>query len=261
MIKQAKGNLNKLFEKIIYDRLCSYLRTNNILSQNQFGFKKGQSTETAMLQLVSYIMPAFEERKFALGVYLDFSKAFDTVDHSILLKKLEKYGIRGLALNLVRSYLNNRVQHVKFNTSLSGPQSILTGVPQGSCLGPLLYCLYTNDLSSFLQNMDNVMYADDTTLIECGNDVVDMVHDMNNVLLRLFEWCKFNKLALNISKTKSMLFTNRNEMVPLIKINDLAIENVNSFKYLGVFFDPKLKFQAHIDYLNSRLSTVVWSFL
>jgi hypothetical protein len=249
------SNLNKIFEKVAYQRLSSFVESQNILSSCQFGFRKGVSTETAMLQLVHHIIPAFEKRCFALCIFLDFSKAFDTVNHDLLLSKLDLCGVRGLAHDIFKSYLNNRFQFVNYKNVTSELSRISVGVPQGSCIGPLLYSIYSNDLPRFIDNdINKVLYADDTTLIAVSNDLADLEHNFNDVLSSLWEWCKFNRLSLNVAKNKAMLFSNRLGNVPQVHINNTPIDYVNNFKYLGVFFDTKLKYNDQLDYLFGRLS-------
>jgi hypothetical protein len=249
------GNLNKIFEKLLYCRLSSYFECNNLLSPNQFGFRRGVGTETAMLHLVANAMHAFEDGAFALGVFVDFSKAFDTVNHHLLLSKLEKYGVRGIPLALIRSYLSNRMQYVAYRDESSVSHVINVGVPQGSCLGPLLYNIYTNDLHNFIANTCyDVMYADDTTLISVSNDIEILKLRTNEILQNIFEWCKYNRLAINVTKTKAMIFSNRTVDYPVIKINDHILEYVDNFKYLGVLFDSKLRYQNYIINLQNRIS-------
>jgi hypothetical protein len=249
------GNLNKIFEKVTHVRLNSYFVSQDLLSSSQFGFRRGVGTETAMLHLVSYALQAFEDRGFVLCVYMDFSKAFDTVNHALLLTKLDRYGVRGLALDLMKSYLNNRIQYVSYCAVSSEKQSVKVGVPQGSCLGPLLYSIYTNDLHRFIDNRcRDVMYADDTTLVSFSQDLELLKLRKNVILGSVIEWCNYNRLAVNVTKTKAMLFTNRLADPPEIFINNSLLEYVEEYKYLGVIFDPKLKYQEHIVSLQNRVS-------
>ena len=250
-------NINKIFEKIIYKRLYSYVENHNILTPKQFGFRSGSGTETAILQLINNILPAFTDGKLVICTFLDFSKAFDTVNHRILLSKLEKYGVRGLALNLIKSYLDGRKQSVTIGGISSFMGDVFIGTPQGSCISPLLFSLYTNDLIAFLNNPDSVLYADDTTIVSVAKEVNDIENITNDYLSRVIGWSNFNKLSLNASKSKCVLFTNRHIAVPpIIHINQTNVELVHSYNYLGVDIDGKLKFQVYIDKLTSKISKV-----
>ena len=164
-------NLNKILEKVIYRRLNKFFESCSILSDNQFGFRKSRDTQLAALKLLNYILPSLTTGKgFAGCVFLDFSKAFDTVNHEMLLIKLERYGIRDLALQFIKSYLTNRTQYVTLNGPDSQALSVEVGVPQGSCLGPLFYLIYANDLNNFINNLSAVTFSDDTTIVEmCGS--------------------------------------------------------------------------------------------
>ena len=247
-------NLNKLFEKLLCQRLLSFLNCNGILSQAQFGFKKGYSTEIAILQLLTYILPAFQNRGYALAVFLDYSKAFNTVNPQILLTKLKRYGIRGLALKLLSSYLENRIEYVTFNGKDSEKRIVNLGVPQGSCLGPLLYVVYTNDFCKYLETINKVLYADDTSLVICDENVDNISAIMNESFTKLYDWCNFNGLALNCSKTKAVLFTNKLTVENPLQIAGNRVEYVNAYRYLGLILDSKLKYQDHINGLQTRLS-------
>ena len=250
-------NINKIFEKLIYRRLYSYIESRNILTNRQFGFRTGCGTETAILQLISDILPAFSNKKFVLCTFLDFSKAFDTVDHGLLLLKLEKYGVRGLALDLIRSYLSDRTQRVVIGGISSEVRNVLIGTPQGSCISPLLFSIYTNDLITFLTNPTNVLYADDTTIVTTAVETISLETITNNYLQRVISWSNFNKLSLNASKSKCVLFTNRyNVIPPTIRINQASIGLVDSYSYLGIDIDSKLKFHVYIDKLTSKLSRI-----
>jgi hypothetical protein len=248
--------LNKIIEKLTYVRLSSFIDCNNLMSSSQHGFRSGCSTDTAALDLLRFIIPSFTNKSIALCVFLDLSKAFDTVDHRLLLLKLERYGIRGLCLNFFASYLENRHLYVNFGQQSSDCLPVITSVPQGSVLGPILYNLYTNDVDVYLNDINKVFYADDTTLVAVSSDLDSLTEFMNNKLLELSEWYKFSRLALNTAKSKFMIFTPLNiSVIPNIKINNVMIEHVSSYRYLGIDFDSNLKFHTHTNRVSAKLST------
>ena len=249
------SNLNKIFEKLMHTRLSSFFESRNVISCSQFGFRPNSNTELATLKLLSRIIPAFYDKSYAIAVYLDFSAAFDTVGHGLLIKKLWRSGIRGIALNFIESYFTNRYQEVIFNGCTSDSHRIQLGVLQGSVLGPMFFNLYTNDINFLLNNCDPILYADDTTLIFLSDDIMTLTSTVNIALARLFDWCNYNHLVLNRDKTKCMLFTPRvNVAIPNIYLNGTRIDFVDSFKFLGIHLDKDLKFNVHIESLIGQLS-------
>lgn len=156
---------SKGLEKVILSRMSHFCDKLQWLSDAQFGFRKHRSTELALLEQKEFILNSFEERKLALGIYVDFTKAFDYLDHSLLLRKLEYYGFRGTPLMLLKSYLSKRMQFVQINEHASGVKPILSGVPQGAILGPFLFNIFVNDIPQIDKQAKFVIYADDTTLL------------------------------------------------------------------------------------------------
>ena len=250
-------NLNKILEKLLYYRLNTFLESHNIISDNQYGFRKSRDTQLAALNLINYILPSLSEgQSYAGCVFLDFSKAFDTVSHIKLTQKLERYGIRGMALTLIKSYLTNRSQYVSINGMDSHQMPVEVGVPQGSCLGPLFYLIYSNDLNKLMTNINTVAFADDTTVIEICQSIETLTLKLNLVLSQVLDWSNYNKLALNGTKTKWMLFSNTSNIVaPDIFLAGIKLERVESFKFLGLFLDSNLKYKSHINYLRKKLSS------
>ena len=183
--------------------------------------------------------------------------AFDTINFEIILHKLSIYGVRGIANDLIRSYLHNRVQCVDFNGFLSETRTVSSGVPQGSVLGPFLFNIFINDLVE-MGPCKKVLYADDTVLYVSDATLRGCVDRVNAVLNLLSEWLMNNKLHANESKTKLMLFTNRNtEMPPSVYFNGRKLEWVNSMKYLGVYIDRNLSFSVHTNYVHQKLSKLL----
>ena len=187
------------------------LQTIIFFYQHQYGFCSGHSTEMAVLETIDRISIEMDKYKTPLNIYLDLSKAFDTINHNILLEKLNYYGVSGMANNLIKSYLTSRKQYVDFQEAKSALLDIKTGIPQGSILGPLLFIIYINDISSVSSLFVPITYADDTTLSSNLNTFLYANHEtpedeINNELGKISNWLKLNKLSLNIKKTKYMIF-------------------------------------------------------
>ena len=183
-----------------------YFEDNNILTINQFGFRKGHSTNHAVIALTELVRKALDTGQFAAGVFIDLKKAFDTVEHDILIHKLEHYGIRGPTLSVIRSYLTDRSQCVEIRNTFSKYIPIKHGVPQGSVLGPLLFIIYINDLHRSLENSTAIHFADDTSLVCCNKSIKKLNRNVNRDLALLVHWLRANKISLNTSKTELILF-------------------------------------------------------
>ena len=180
--------ISKVFEKLLYHRLLSFVNTHNILYAFQFGFRALHSPGIALILFVDKISRALEEGDFVLGLFLDFSKAFDTVNHDILFKKLEYYGVHGTTLDLFKSYLRNRYQYVEYNGAVSRKANIVCGVPQGSILGPLLFLIYINDLAHASSEIFSILFADDSNLFLTGKNPNELIQRMNTEISYVFDW-------------------------------------------------------------------------
>ena len=255
------SDLNKVYETLLLTRLISLIDAKSILSPSQYGFRNNRSTQEACIDLLDVLYKAFTNKTYAISLFVDFRKAFDCVDHDRLLLKLYRYGIRGRAHALVKSYLNDRTQCVRLQGHKSEVLSVNCGIPQGSKLGPLLFNLFVNDISNvFLGGCSSpFQFADDTAFAACGEDLNTLLDAFNTDMALFYKWCFKNKLFINYDKTKAMLFTSRplNNDIPNVIINGIQIEYVNDYDYLGVTIDSGLTFRKHTTKLNIRLRRLV----
>ena len=254
-------SISKIFEYAILEQLSNFLQ-NELFAPQQFGFCAKHSTELAALSLVDYLTYKLDAGKIPANIYIDLSKAFDTLSHSILLHKLSYYGVKGIAYSLIQSYLTQRQQIVEYNGCKSKKMLITTGVPQGSVLGPFLFSICINDLPLCSKIFEMIMYADDTTLY-C--DIIDIhgvpnsQHLLNAELSKISDWLAANKLSLNVSKTKLMIFHSDKKKVlyPKLFINNSEIERVDSFNFLGLQLNHNLNWTKHINYILLKMSKII----
>lgn len=249
----------KLMEKVMYVRLYDYVEKSDILDPRQFGFRKEHSVEMALVRIQELITNAIDNRKFAIGIFLDLAKAFDTVDHSILLTKLSGYGIRGTPLLWFTNYLKERKQQVHCSGVYSDFLYVNCGVPQGSNLGPLLFLLYINDLPRATGLLKGILFADDTNLFYTHDSLSVLMGLVNDELEILVEWFKANRLSLNIDKTYYIIFSSRNKNIAPDINNNITIDGklilrVKNVKFLGIYIDEHLTWNHHIQCISKKVA-------
>jgi len=249
---------SKVVEKHVHRQLYAYLESNNILIENQFGFRYARSTSQAVLRHTEFIYDGLDDGDIVFAMYLDFKKAFDSVDHEVLLQKLRHYGVRGVTNDWFRSYLTGRSQFVNVNGAFSSHRNITHSVPQGSNLGPLLFLVFINDFPNCTDLFNFLLFADDST-VSCRlpkSSLNDCVSLINNNLLCVSEWLNCNKIMINVSKTKYMLYSYRGkcEFDSQIRIGDEIIQQTDSVKFLGVYLDNNLTFKHHILNVSGKIS-------
>ena len=270
------GSISKLLERVVNKRLVKYLENNNLLNDRQFGFRQGKSAEDAVRLLTRTVSSYLDNGLTCVGIFLDLAKAFDTVCIPILLRKLESCGVRGITLNWFASYLSERQQCIKIGEQKSNLLPVTFGVPQGSILGPTLFLIYLNDLTSCAtQSAEFVCYADDTAIIFHGRSWHEVRARAEQGMSLVGNWLEMNLLTLNISKTKFLCFhktlasapaflENMNIHSTLCNNHDNSapclcekIERASSIKYLGIMIDQKLNFKEHMSTMSSRIRKLI----
>lgn len=251
---------NLIFEKTIHCRMYGFLSRNNFFLDTQYGFRPNSSTKVAITDTLDLIERIMERGLLTTGVFMDMSKAFDCVNHTILLYKLESAGIRGTPLRLLQSYLTDRRITVCVNGHSSNSIPINIGVPQGSCLGPLLYLTYINDLGDLPLEGKITLFADDTTILYAANTRSECTNAATRDLQIVSEYFRINKLTLNLTKTKAINFGHDKEDGSehlTITHNDQPIQLTQEIKYLGVTLDHKLRWHAHINSIAKKIASAV----
>ena len=248
---------SKIMERLIYNRVFDFLVRYEIIFESQFGFRSGHNTTHATLDFVKNIEEALDKNEIAIGVFCDLSKAFDTLDHNVLLMKLDHYGIRGKLNDWFSSYLSGRQQFVDWNGACSSKRPILTGVPQGSILGPLLFLIYINDLPS-ASNLKCTLYADDSNLLIRGKDIHLTAQALTTQLERISDYFKSNKLKLNAKKTKLVCFRKPSRLINYSEIEIFFDGQKLQFEeeavFLGITLDCYLKWDSHCRKVANKIS-------
>lgn len=248
---------SKILEKLMLKRLNNFFEQFEIFYKLQFGFRSKYSTSLALIYLTDIITQSINNGDTVLGVLIDYRKAFDTVNHEILLNKLMKYGVRGLANKWIRDYLSNRLQFTSYNRIRSSNMQITCGVPQGSIMGPFLFLCYINDLPNVSNMITPLIFADDTNLFITGKDPNALMATLNEELVKISQWTDVNKLSLNTQKTKYIVFTKPRSSItieaPLLLNNDV-ITRLHHVNFLGVLIDDKLTWNVHISHISKKIS-------
>jgi retron-type reverse transcriptase len=208
------SSLSKILEKIVQIRLVNHLESNSLLYEHQYGFLRGKSTEQTFLHITDYITKALNKGDYCIALFLDLKKAFDVCSHEILLKKMKKFGVDNLALRWFESYLSDRIQVVDIDGVLSEPKSINISVLQGSILGPILFLMYINDLPLSTE-LKSFLFADDTTGLTSGSSLPQLIDKFNEEIQKLATWFRANKMCVNTSKTKFIIFHSKGKKVEL----------------------------------------------
>ena len=243
---------SKIFEKLMHKRLYSFVTQNHIIYPLQYGFQEKHSVEHALISLTETIRNTLDNRKFGCGIFLDLQKAFDTVNHDILLSKLEHYVIRGIALAWFKSYLSDRYQYVSMNGFTSNLLNVPYGVPQGSVIGPLLFLIFINDLPNTTKKLKFYLFADDTNIYFESQSLGNLCKKVNNELKYVKRWLDANKLMLNVSKSKYIIFHSATSTIPSclsIKIDKKHIDRAKYVKLLGLLLDEYLSWKYHLSEL------------
>ena len=258
--------ISKLIEKWVDINFSLILNKFDLFHKSQSGFRAKHSTESALILMVDAWLKALNAVKIIGCVMVDFRKAFDLVDHQILLKKLQSYKCDSSCLSWMRLYLFNRTQRVAINNELSDSSAVNCGVPQGSILGPPLFLLFINDLPLTLHDTISWvdLYADDTTIYEQNVDISTLQSNLQKSLNLFYDWCRKNGMVLNTLKTKVMLITSRQkrnnlyESVLSLKYNDIDIKMTTSDKILGVHVDENLSWNDHYQHVSKKVSPYLW---
>ena len=246
----------------MYNRVISHYISNKIITNNQFGFRKKSSTDKAAYKLINNILTALNNKRIVGSIFFDLEKNFDCVNHDILLAKMEYYGVRGVMHTLIKSYLENRYQRVKFNNKLSKWNKINIGVPQGSVLGPLLFLIYINDLPSVMpctlsnDNSSSILFAGDTSVIISDPCFMNFERNLNIVFKTMMKGFNSNLLLLKFDKTYYKLFITKTKFLNKINIeheNEMVIQT-NFVKFLGITVDNTLSWKQNIATITPKLN-------
>jgi hypothetical protein len=251
--------ISKIFETVILKRVLDYLRAANFFNEAQFGFLSKSNTLSATINLMNFIFENIDGGKRVGCLFIDLQKAFDCVDHLILLEKLRAAGFVGNTLQLFRSYFENRKQFVQINGKRSAMREIQTGIAQGSILGATLFLIFINDIFSVSLYGRVQLYADDAVLMYRATDFHTILEQMQVDILRLSVWFSANNISINVSKTNFILFRNNGPTLSTILLNDAIIAEVVSTRYLGLFLDGQLRWEEHLNHVRKRILPMLFA--
>jgi len=276
------NTISKILEKFVSVKLTNHLELNKLIHPNQFGFQRGKNTEQNLLNVINVISKAINEGDYCVGVFLDLKKAFDTVNHQILFKKLKHLGVRGSALKWFQSYLSGRTQRVLIDGKLSGPENIDISIFQGTILGPILFLSFINDLPNS-SDLITYLFADDTQGLLCGKDLPELIDRVNSELRKWAQWFLANKMSVNTSKTKYIIFHSKGKKTQTNNKNiifDCNIPNtphnpslvstlerihnkhpstdLQAYKLLGIYLDENLSFDRNTSYIIAKMSKSIY---
>ena len=239
-----------------------HLERNNLLEKNQGGFRKNHSTMNTIAKFTNDLFNGINNMKITTAVYIDLPKAFDTVNHKILIKKLNFIGIKGNLLKLLENYLTNRKQTTTINNLASSKRNITCGVPQGSILGPLLFLVYVNDLASVLKSCNYQLYADDTVIYHTDMNVNISKATLEKDLKKFTNWCNGNVLTINIKKSKYVMYGLKSQTRKIVNhdllMNNNKLDKVSSYNYLGVHLDMNLNFHKYLQICVQRTTYKIY---
>ena len=248
----------------MYDRMRDFIEKHSLLYSSQYGFRQAHSTQHAILDMVETIQTNMDKKLFSCGVFIDLKKAFDTVNHTILLDKLNYYGFRGIVNQWFSSYSSNRTQTTEIGSHISSKLNINCGVPQASVLGPLLFLLCINDIQYCSSKLQVFLSADDTNTLYAHKDLKTLELTVNPELHNLYNWLTSNKLSLNIKKSKYVIFRPYQKKItydPWVFDNEsnkkVALGRKNFIKYLGLFIDENLSWKSHIHSAANKINKTI----